>query len=68
MRRNRPKTAIDVEPRLVTVDEAQRATRGWMPVSELPHVGLDPAVWSQRVHQVAFWKLLEAWNSGQRLH
>ena len=68
MRRNRPDTANDVEPRLMTVDEAQRATHGWIPASKVPQVGLDPAVWSQRVHQVALWKLLDAWNTGRRLH
>jgi hypothetical protein len=39
-----------------------------MPTPVMPTVGLDPALWSERVRQVAMWRLIEAWNAGQRLH
>lgn len=40
----------------------------WLAPVPLPTVGLDPAVWSRRVRQVELWRLIEAWNSGRRLH
>jgi hypothetical protein len=48
--------------------EPQLAEHRWMPNQPLPPVGLDPAIWSQRVRQVALWRLLETWDSGRRLH
>jgi len=68
MRRNRLEPTTVVEPQLAEVTETRPAPRRWMPFNTLPDVGLDPAIWSQRVHQVALWKLLEAWNAGRRLH
>jgi hypothetical protein len=31
-------------------------------------VALDPARWSDRSRQVAFWRLCETWYRNQRLH
>jgi hypothetical protein len=48
---------------------AQRpAAPRWMPTPAVPPVGLDPAIWSERVRQVAIWQLIETWNAGRRLH
>ena len=61
MRRNR------LELQLVT--EARPAKQRWIPAQVVPTVGLDPAIWSERVRQVALWRLIETWNAaGQRLH
>jgi hypothetical protein len=60
MRRNRLE--------LQRITDTQPAVRRWMPTPVVPTVGLDPAIWSQRVRQIAVWRLIETWNAGQRLH
>ena len=60
MRRNQPKLEQSRPGR----DERTH----WLAPVPLPAVGLDPAIWSRRVHQVELWRLIEAWNSGRRLH
>jgi hypothetical protein len=59
-----------MEPRveLQCVTEVRPATPRWIPATAAPAVGLDPAIWSERVRQLAMWRLIETWNAGQRLH
>lgn len=47
---------------------ADRAGQSWLKPTPMPRVGLDPRVWTNRVQQVALWRLIEAWHAGQRLH
>ena len=60
MRRNR----LELQP----VPETRPARQRWIPTPAVPTVGLDPAIWTERVRQIAVWRLIEAWNAGQRLH
>ena len=60
MRRNRP----ELQP----VTAQRPATPRWMPTPAVPTVGLDPAIWAERVRQIAIWRLIETWNAGTRLH
>jgi hypothetical protein len=60
MRRNR----LELQP----VTETRTARQRWLPAQAVPTVGLDPAIWTQRVRQIAVWRLIETWNAGQRLH
>jgi hypothetical protein len=52
-----------------TPAQPSRANRGsWLQPAALPAVGLDPAIWSRRVHQLELWRLMEAWHAGRRVH
>jgi hypothetical protein len=72
MRRNRLELQPAIEPEAATdmqlVTETRPAKPRWIPTPVVPAVGLDPAVWSERVRQVAIWRLIETWHAGQRLH
>lgn len=45
-----------------------RPRGSWLQPAALPTVGLDPRIWSQRIQQVALWRLIEAWHAGRRIH
>ncbi len=63
---------FDIEPRLAALTEAdlkaqRESNRSWIP-ADARDASLDPAVWSRRVRQERYWRMVEAWNAQRLLH
>ena len=47
---------------------SRRKQRSWLQPAMYDAVVLDPARWSDRSRQIAFWCVCETWYRSQRLH
>jgi hypothetical protein len=61
-------TATRQHGNTATTLRSRAAARQWLTTTAYEVVALDPARWSDRAKQVAYWSVYESWYRSRPLH